>query len=132
MQITRRGQVPASPGNPDWFTGDVAAIRHDSDLAGSRLSMAVVTFQPGARTNWHTHPLGQTLVVTEGEGWVQTEGGPKEAIGVGDVIRFDPDTRHWHGATTASAMTYIAIQEAVDGVAVDWQEPVSEADYSGP
>ncbi|RVT85560.1 cupin domain-containing protein [Rhodobacteraceae bacterium CCMM004] len=132
MKITRRDDATPNAANPDWFTGAVTAARHDADEPGARLAMAIVAFPPGARTNWHTHPTGQTLVVTEGEGWVRTEGGAKETVRVGDVVRFAPGVRHWHGATADSPMTHVAVSEAVDGVSVDWSEPVSDDDYSAP
>jgi quercetin dioxygenase-like cupin family protein len=97
--------------------------------APARIGGASVSFAPGARTAWHTHPLGQTLIVTAGTGWVQREGGPVEEIQVGDIIWFPPGEKHWHGATATSAMTHIALAEALDGVSVTWLDPVSEADY---
>jgi len=97
--------------------------------APARVGGATVTFEPGARTAWHTHPLGQTLLVTAGLGWVQRQGGPVENIRPGDIVWFEPGERHWHGATDRTAMTHIAIAEALDGTAVAWQEHVSDADY---
>ena len=97
----------------------------------ARIAAASVTFEPGARTAWHTHPLGQTLIVTYGRGWAQREGGPKEEIRPGDVVWFPPGEKHWHGATTDSAMTHLAVQEALDGKAVEWLEAVTDADYGG-
>jgi len=99
--------------------------------APARVAAASVTFQPGARTAWHTHPLGQTLIVTAGTGRVQREGGPVEEIRVGDVVWFEPGERHWHGASPNLAMTHIAIQEALDGKAVDWLEHVTDEQYAG-
>ncbi|MBU2360691.1 MAG: cupin domain-containing protein [Alphaproteobacteria bacterium] len=131
MKITARADLPVKPANSAWFTGDVMMSPLFHDDAPSRVAGAEVTFQPGARTNWHTHPLGQILIVTQGEGRVQREGGPVMAISAGDVIRFAPDERHWHGAAPDTAMSHIAIHEAVDGSAVTWAEPVTDADYAG-
>src|SRR6476620_11707888 len=122
MQITRVGSKPSGKGPADWFTG---AVRIDPlfDANDARRSAsASVTFEPGARTAWHTHPLGQTLIITAGCGWVQREGGPVEEVLPGDVVWFPPGQKHWHGATPTTAMTHIAIQEALDGKAVDWME----------
>ena len=91
-----------------------------------------MTFQPGARTNWHTHPLGQLLIVTEGRGWVQSEGGPAQEYGPGDTVWITPGVKHWHGATRTSTMTHVAVSEALEGQSVTWLEPVSDADYHGP
>jgi len=129
MEIKKIGSLPSIQGPSDWFTG---TVRIDSPFKGSepaRVSGATVTFEPGARTAWHTHPLGQTLLVTAGCGWVQREGGPIEEIHPGDVIWFPPGEKHWHGATPATAMTHIAIQEQLDGKAVDWMEKVSDEQY---
>ena len=130
MDIKRSGSQPSGKGPEDWFTG---AVRIDplfdrSDPA--RVSGASVTFEPGARTAWHTHPLGQTLIVTAGCGWAQREGGPVEEIRPGDVIWFPPGEKHWHGASPANGMTHIAMQEALDGSFVNWMEPVTDAEYS--
>jgi quercetin dioxygenase-like cupin family protein len=129
MEIKRNGSQASSQGPADYFTG---AVRVDPlfqapDLA--RVRGASVTFEPGARTAWHTHPLGQTLIVTAGRGWVQAWGGPVEEIHPGDVIWFPPGEKHWHGATPTTAMTHIAIQEALDGKVVDWMEQVSDEQY---
>jgi quercetin dioxygenase-like cupin family protein len=129
MQITRSGSQPSTKGPADWFTGTVRIDPLFAAEPPSQVAGAHVTFEPGARTNWHTHPLGQTLIVTFGRGWVQREGEPVEEIRAGDVVRFAPDERHWHGASADSAMSHIAVQESVDGSAVTWLEPVSEADY---
>lgn len=129
MDITRNGLQPSATGPAEWFTG---TVRIDSPFQGTdpaRVSGAVVTFEPGARTNWHTHPLGQTLVVTAGRGRVQREGGPIEEIQPGDIVWFPPDEKHWHGATATTAVTHIAIQERLEGNAVEWLEPVSDAQY---
>jgi quercetin dioxygenase-like cupin family protein len=128
VQITRPGATPSGKGPPEWFTG---AVRIDP-LFGpdpDRVGGALVTFEPGARTAWHTHPLGQTLVVTAGLGWVQHDGGPIEEIRPGDVVWIPPDERHWHGASPNTAMSHIAIQEKRNGVAVTWLEHVTDAQY---
>ena len=130
MDILRTGTLPPSPGPADYFTGAVELKGRFQREAPARIGGASVSFAPGARTAWHTHPLGQTLIVTSGTGWVQREGGPVEEIQVGDIIWFAPGEKHWHGATATSAMTHIALAEALDGNSVDWLEQVSEADYS--
>ena len=133
MEIYRSGSRPSGLGPGDWFTGQVRIDPLFGAEAPSIVAAALVTFEPGARTNWHTHPLGQRLVVTAGCGWVQREGGPVETIRPGDVVWFAPGERHWHGATARTAMSHIAVQEAQDGRAVDWQEPVADEDYlAGP
>ena len=129
MDIQRSGVRPSTKGPAEWFTG---AVRIDPlfDRADpARVAGALVTFEPGARTAWHTHPLGQTLIVTAGCGWAQREGGPIEEIRPGDVVWFPPGEKHWHGATAATAMSHIAIQEKLNGSSVDWMEHVSEAQY---
>ena len=128
MQITRNG-TDTSQGPSDWFTGAVYLDQVAAPTGGSRLSASSVHFTPGARTAWHTHPLGQTLIVLSGCGWAQREGGPVEEICPGDVVWFPPGEKHWHGATPATAMTHIAIQEALDGKAVEWLEQVADAQY---
>jgi quercetin dioxygenase-like cupin family protein len=131
MEIKRSGSQPSAKGPAGWFTG---TVRIDSPFKGSdpaRVTGAIVTFEPGARTAWHTHPLGQTLIVTGGCGWVQREGGPVEEIHHGDVVWFPPDEKHWHGATPTTAMTHIAIQENLDGKVVDWMEKVSDEKNPG-
>jgi quercetin dioxygenase-like cupin family protein len=129
MEIQRSGSQPSSKGPADYFTGPVRVdpLFQASDPA--RVSGASVTFEPGARTAWHTHPLGQTLIITFGRGWVQSWGGPIEEVRPGDVVWFAPGEKHWHGATTTTAMTHIAIQEALDGKRVDWMEQVSDEQY---
>ena len=125
MEIQRSGSQPSRKGPADWFTG---AVRIDPLLqvrAPARAAGSSVTFEPGARTAWHTHPLGQTLIITAGCGWVQREGGPVEEVHPGDVVWFPPGEKHWHGATPTTAMTHIAIQEQLDGKVVDWMEQVS-------
>lgn len=129
MDIKRSGDRPSSQGSRDYFTGSVRIEPLFQAPPPARVVGASVTFDPGARTAWHTHPLGQTLVVISGVGLAQREGGPVETIYAGDVIWFPPGERHWHGATAAAPMTHIAIQEALDGKTVDWLEPVSDAQY---
>ncbi len=129
MEITRNGSQPSVKGPADWFTGQTRIDPMFEAAEPARVTGASVTFEPGARTAWHTHPLGQTLVVTAGLGWVQCEGGPVEEIRPGDVVWFPPGVKHWHGATATTAMTHIAIQEALDGKAVDWLEHVTDEQY---
>jgi quercetin dioxygenase-like cupin family protein len=129
MEITRAGSKPSGKGPADWFTGAVRIDPLFTAPAPARVGGAAVTFEPGARTAWHTHPVGQTLIVTSGVGWVQREGGPVEEIRPGDVVWFPPGRRHWHGATATTAMTHIAIQESLDGTAVEWMEHVSDEQY---
>ncbi|UDL92726.1 cupin domain-containing protein [Mesorhizobium sp. PAMC28654] len=129
MDIKRSGSQPSGKGPGDWFTGTVRIDPLFQAIAPARAAGNTVTFEPGARTAWHTHPLGQLLIVTAGCGRVQREGGPIEEIRPGDVVRFEPGEKHWHGAAPTTAMTHIAIQEALDGKAVDWMEHVSDAQY---
>ncbi len=129
MIITQRESRTLAKGPADYFTGAVTIEPLIQAPAPATVRAASVTFEPGARTAWHTHPLGQTLIVTAGLGWTQREGGPIEEIRPGDVIWFAPGEKHWHGAAPASAMTHIAIQEALDGEVVTWMEHVSEAQY---
>ncbi|WP_279483621.1 cupin domain-containing protein [Aureimonas sp. SK2] len=129
MDIIRNGSRPSGAGPADWFTGSVRVDPLFSPNAARRAAAAIVTFEPGARTAWHTHPLGQTLVVTAGLGLAQREGGPIEEIRPGDVVWFEPGERHWHGASPTVAMTHIAIQEEKDGRVVDWMEPVRDDEY---
>lgn len=129
MMIHKGDSRPATPGPAAYFTGAVTMVPLISAPDPARLRGVSVTFQPGARTAWHTHPLGQTLIVTAGIGLVQRDGGPIEQIGTGDVVWFDPHERHWHGAAPDSAMTHIALQEALDGEAVTWAEHVTDAEY---
>ena len=131
MHITRVGTQPSSRGPADWFTGTVRVDPLFEAPAPARARGASVTFEPGARTAWHTHPLGQTLIVTSGCGRAQVEGGAVEEIHPGDVVWFPPGVKHWHGAAPASAMTHIAIHEAVDGQAVEWLEKVTDEQYGG-
>ena len=130
MEITRLGSQPSAKGPADWFTGSVRIDPLFQPNGHRRAAAAIVTFEQGARTAWHTHPLGQTLIVTSGVGWVQREGGPVEEVHPGDVIWFSPGEKHWHGASSTVAMTHIAIQEQLDGKAVDWMEKVSDDQYT--
>ena len=129
MDITRSGATPSVKGPEDWFSGTVRIDPLFGRADPARATGGAVTFEPGARTAWHTHPLGQTLIVTSGCGWVQRDGGPIEEIHPGDVVRFEPGERHWLGAAPTTAMTHIAIQEQLDGKAVDWLEKVSDEQY---
>ncbi len=131
MHITRVGTQPSNRGPADWFTGTVRIDPLFNAPAPARVAGASVTFEPGARTAWHTHPLGQTLIVVSGCGLVQREGGAIEEIRPGDVVWFAPGERHWHGASPTTAMTHVAIQEGLDGKVVDWLEQVSDAEYGG-
>jgi quercetin dioxygenase-like cupin family protein len=129
MDIKRSGSRPSRKGPAEWFTGTVRIDPLFSSPEPARAAGNLVTFEPGARTAWHTHPLGQTLMVTAGCGWVQREGGPIEEIRPGDVVWFEPGEKHWHGATAATAMSHIAIQEALNGSPVTWMEKVSDEQY---
>jgi quercetin dioxygenase-like cupin family protein len=131
MEITRAGTKPSGKGPSDWFTGTVRIDPLFTAPAPARAAGATVTFEPGARTAWHTHPLGQTLIVTAGFGLVQRDGGPIEQIHPGDVVWFPPNEKHWHGASPATAMSHLAIQEALDGKMVDWLEHVTDDQYGG-
>jgi quercetin dioxygenase-like cupin family protein len=131
MEIVKSGSQPSAKGPADWFTG---VVRIDSPFqrpAPARVGGAAVTFEPGARTAWHTHPLGQTLIVTAGCGRVQRDGGPIEEIRAGDIVWFEPGERHWHGASPTIAMTHIAIAEMLDGKVVEWMEHVTDKQYGG-
>ena len=129
MQVLRNGSTPAVKGPRDWFTGHVRLDRLFQPPEPGRAGFAVVNFEPGARTNWHTHPLGQTLIVTAGVGWTQCEGGSKTEIRAGDVVWCPCQRRHWHGATSTTAMSHIAITEALNGTPVTWMEPVADEQY---
>ena len=129
MEIKRSGARPSKAGSPEYFTGSVQIESLFDATEPARVVGASVTFEPGARTAWHVHPLGQTLIVTNGVGWAQRWGGPVEEIRPGDVISFGPGEKHWHGATATSAMTHLAIQEKLDGKAVEWMEQVSDEQY---
>lgn len=131
MKITRIGTQGSTRGPADWFTGTVRVDPLFQAEAPGRAVGASVTFEPGARTAWHTHPLGQTLIVMTGSGLAQRWGGPVEEIHPGDVVWFPPGEKHWHGASATTAMTHIAIQEQLDGKAVDWLEQVTDEQYRG-
>jgi quercetin dioxygenase-like cupin family protein len=129
VTVTPNGSQPSAKGPSDWFTG---TVRVDAPFKGSdaaRISGATVTFEPGARTAWHTHPLGQTLIVTAGSGFVQEWGQPVRVIRPGDTVWIAPDVKHWHGAAPTTAMTHIAIAEVLDGKVVDWMEQVGASEY---
>ncbi|MBR1197234.1 cupin domain-containing protein [Bradyrhizobium sp. AUGA SZCCT0240] len=129
MRIERNGSRPSTRGAQDYFSGSVRVEPVFQVGDPMRLNAGSVTFEPGARTAWHTHPLGQTLIITAGLGWVQIEGSPIEEVRPGDVVWFPPGEKHWHGATPNTAMTHIAVQEALNGKNVDWMEKVSDAQY---
>lgn len=129
MNITRVGSQPSVKGPEDWFTGTVRIDPLFQPNEHRRGAASTVTFEPGARTAWHTHPLGQTLIVMSGLGWVQKEGGAVEEIRAGDIVWFEANEKHWHGASPNVAMTHIAIQEHVNGKVVDWMEKVTEEQY---
>ena len=132
MDIKRSGSQPSGKGPSEWFTGTVRIDPMFQASAPARVVLASVTFEPGARTAWHTHPLGQTLIVTAGAGLAQRWGGPIEEIRPGDVVWFPPGEKHWHGAAPTTAMTHMAVQEQLDGKAVDWLEQVSDEQYRAP
>jgi quercetin dioxygenase-like cupin family protein len=129
MKITRIGAQVSGTGPASWFSGAVRIDPLFQPSPPARAAAAMVTFEPGARTAWHTHPLGQTLIVTAGCGLAQREGGPVEPIYPGDVVWFEPGEKHWHGASPTIAMTHIAIHEALDGKTVEWLEKVSDEQY---
>ena len=129
MDIVRAGSRPSARGPAEWFTGTVRVDPLFNPFDAARVQGAQVTFEPGARTAWHTHPLGQTLIVVSGLGRVQRNGGPVEEIRPGDVVWIPPGERHWHGASPQTAMVHIAVQEIKDGKAVEWMEHVTDADY---
>lgn len=129
MKIIRSGTQPSKAGPADYFTG---TVRIDSPFSGTepaRVGGAIVTFEPGARTAWHTHPLGQTLIVTQGRGWIQKEGGAIEEMNQGDIVWIPEGVKHWHGATSQTAMTHIAIAESLNGSPVEWLEKVTDEQY---
>jgi quercetin dioxygenase-like cupin family protein len=130
VKITRGGSQSSTVGPADWFTGTVRIDPLFSPITPARAAGNAVTFEPGARTAWHTHPLGQTLIVTFGRGWVQRDGSAIEEVQAGDVVWFEPNEKHWHGASKTTAMQHIAIQEALDGKAVEWMEHVTDEQYS--
>jgi quercetin dioxygenase-like cupin family protein len=129
MEIKRGGSQACVKGPADWFTGNVRIDPLFDAPDPARAAAASVTFEPGARTAWHTHPLGQTLIITAGLGWVQRWGGPVEEIRPGDVVWFPPGEKHWHGATPTTAMTHIAVQEKLNGSPVQWMEKVTDEQY---
>ena len=129
MNIKRNGAEPSAKGPADYFTGSVRIDAPFQASAPGRASGATVTFEPGARTAWHTHPLGQTLIVVAGYGRVQRAGGPVEEIRPGDIVWFEPGERHWHGASPTTAVTHVAIAESLDGKVVDWMEQVTDEQY---
>ena len=129
MEIKRGGSQPSGRASDAYFTGTVRIDPLATPVEPARAAMVLVTFEPGARTAWHTHPLGQTLIVMSGCGWVAREGGPVEEIRPGDVVWFSPGEKHWHGATATTAMSHIAIQERLNGSHVDWMEKVSDDQY---
>lgn len=131
MEIRRSGSQPSGRGPAEWFTGSVRMDPLFTAAEPARVQAASVTFEPGARTAWHTHPLGQHLLVTAGLGWVQRWGGAVEEIRPGDVVWFSPGEKHWHGASALTGMTHIAVQERQDGEVVQWLEPVTEQQYRG-
>lgn len=131
MDIQRNGSRPSAKGPGEWFTGAVRIDPLFDAAEPARTSAALVTFEPGARTAWHTHPLGQRLIVTAGCGWAQRWGGPIEEIRPGDVVIIAPGEKHWHGAAPTTAVSHIAIQEYLDGLGVEWLEHVSDEQYRG-
>lgn len=133
MEIIRNGSVPSVQGPAEYFTGTVRIDMPFKGQGDARVAGATVTFEPGARSAWHTHPLGQVLIVTAGKGWTQCEGGPIVEFHAGDIVTCPANHRHWHGATPTTAMTHIAVQEALDGKVVDWMEKVTDEEYlAGP
>lgn len=130
MQITRIGSKPSVKGPEDWFTGSVRIDSLFDPNEARRSASVTVTFEPGARTAWHTHPLGQTLIITTGIGWVQKKGEEIVEVHPGDVVWFEPDEKHWHGATSTNGMSHIAIQENLNGKVVEWMEKVTEEEYN--
>ncbi|HEV2621763.1 MAG TPA: cupin domain-containing protein [Frateuria sp.] len=133
MQIIRNGSMPSVQGPAEYFTGTVRIDMPFKGQGEARVAGATVTFEPGARSAWHTHPLGQVLIVTAGKGWTQCEGGPIVEINAGDIVTCPANHRHWHGATPTTAMTHITVQEALDGRVVDWMKKVTDEEYlAGP
>ncbi|HSB94475.1 MAG TPA: cupin domain-containing protein [Flavitalea sp.] len=131
MQITRVGSRPSVKGPEDWFTGSVRIDSLFNPNEARRSASATVTFEPGARTAWHTHPLGQTLIILSGIGWVQKKGEGIVEVHPGDIVWFEPNEKHWHGATANNGMSHIAIQENLNGKVVQWMEMVTEEEYGG-
>jgi len=133
MEVTRKAEQKTVAGPADYFTGSVTITGQFQRQDPSRVGGAIVHFEPGARTAWHTHPLGQTLIVTEGVGWTQVEGGPIQEFSAGDILWCPPEHKHWHGATPTTAMAHIAIQESLNGSPVTWMEHVTDEQYlKGP
>jgi quercetin dioxygenase-like cupin family protein len=132
MEIKRNGSQPSGKGPAEYFTGQVRVDPLFSPPEPARVAMALVTFEPGARTAWHTHPLGQTLIITAGSGWAQRLGSAVEEIHQGDIVWIPPGEKHWHGAAATTAMSHIAIQEKLNGSPVDWMEQVSDEEYHQP
>jgi quercetin dioxygenase-like cupin family protein len=130
MEITRVGSKPSAKGPEDWFTGSVRIETLFNPNDARRAASAMVTFEPGARTAWHTHPLGQTLIITTGIGWVQKENDKIEEVHPGDIVWFEPNEKHWHGATATNGMSHIAIQENLNGKVVEWMEKVTDEQYN--
>jgi quercetin dioxygenase-like cupin family protein len=130
MEITRLGTKPSTQGPADWFTGAVRIDPLFDPNDARRAASATVTFEPGARMAWHTHPLGQTLIITSGLGWVQREGNAVQEVRPGDVVWFEPNEKHWHGASATNGMSHIAIQENLNGKVVDWLEHVTDEQYN--
>ena len=129
MKILTSDEQPSTAGPAEYFTGAVRLDAQFSPPAPARAIAAVVTFEAGARTAWHTHPLGQRLLILSGEGWVQRAGEARRVVRPGDTVWFEPDEKHWHGATDREPMSHVAIQESRDGSAVTWLEPVADEDY---
>lgn len=130
MKIQRIGSKPSAKGPAEYFTGTVRIDPLNEPPEPARVAMALVTFEPGARTAWHTHPYGQTIIVTTGAGWVQRDGDVRENIFAGDVVYFEPNEKHWHGATDTTAMSHIAVQEKENGSPVHWMEQVTDETYN--
>ena len=130
MQITRIGSKPSAKGPEEWFTGSVRIDSLFDPNEARRSASATVTFEPGARTAWHTHPLGQTLIITTGIGWVQKKGEERIVVHPGDIVWFEPNEKHWHGATATNGMSHIAIQENLNGKVVEWMEKVTDEEYN--
>ena len=130
ITVTRVGSQPSSAGSANNFTGSVRVDSRFQASAPARVGGGIVTFEPGARTAWHTHPLGQTLYITSGCGWVQSEGGPVREVRPGDIVQIPPKVRHWHGASAGEAMAHLAVVELLDGIRVTWMEHVSDEDYA--
>ncbi|RAU37950.1 cupin domain-containing protein [Enterobacter sp. ECC-175] len=130
MKIIRNGSLPSARGPEAWFTGTVRIDAPFQATEPAKVGGATVTFEPGARTAWHTHPLGQTLIVTQGRGWLQEWGKVAEPLNAGDIAWIEPGVKHWHGASAETAMTHIAIAESVNGSPVDWLEKVTDEQYS--